>query len=40
LDEPSDELMDHVRVKQEELVEKLKAKRQLSLCGLEEDKEV
>jgi hypothetical protein len=27
LDAPSDELMDHVRVKQEELVEKLKAKR-------------
>ncbi|CDW71805.1 UNKNOWN [Stylonychia lemnae] len=37
LDDPSDEVVDHVRVKQEELVEKLKAKRQLSLCGLEEE---
>jgi hypothetical protein len=27
LDDPSDELMNHVRVKQEELLEKLKAKR-------------
>lgn len=36
LDSPSDELMDHVRAKQEELVEKLKAKRQMSLCSIEE----
>eukprot|EP00347_Sterkiella_histriomuscorum_P023932 403332886 len=37
LDDPTDEVVDHVRAKQEELVEKLKAKRQLSLCGLEEE---
>ena len=37
MEDPDDELIDHVRVKQEELLEKLRAKRQLSLCGLEEE---
>ena len=37
LSDPSDQLMDHVRVKQEELVEKLKAKRQFSLCREDEE---
>lgn len=35
----SHELMDHVRIKQEELVEKLKAKRQFSLCGIDDEEE-
>ena len=39
LDDPAADLVDHVRRKQEELVEKLKAKRQFSLCGVEVEEE-